>query len=336
MAEKRIIATEIEYEPLKDSERFTEEEQIDQCCEEVSVDECADVGRVSPFVSRDQDEWDFDPDEIAAGYAKTYGDKFLGVELHQVGPKGNCGEKHETWEDRLNCCDEVEPLEIDRGNSAQVLAPGTHGNVYFSGGKFPVLVRVRGNGFTLDGYNQRDGWVDGPGRGFTIFAHEFACGSCPITISDGCTTAHYSLRATVGHWDGWCVTYRWQRPGLREFANRNVYGVRYDSDRCTYSVYLLVSGYTGILEYRDPYAGGSVNLVSFFRWVGFWTPHANSEGNGMIQSPVLLPGEFDKVIAHCEGLGIPYDTHPNDYAPNGPADIYSVCSAPAYPCRFIC
>jgi hypothetical protein len=261
-----------------------------------------------------------------------------GVIFIPVGTRqGYCGDHVKKWDvKQQNCCDEVEPLAIDTERSVSVLAPGTHGNVYFSGGKFPVLVRVRGNGFTLDGYNQRDGWVDGPGRGFTIFAHEFACGSCPITISDGCTTAHYSLRATVGHWDGWCVTYRWQRPRLTGVSNRNVYGVRYDSDRCTYTHYLLASGYTGMVEDRDPYAGGSVNLVSFYRWEGGWTAHANSLGLGMIQDPDLLPGEFDKVIAHCEGLGIPHDTHPNVYAPNGPADIYSVCSAPAYPCRFIC
>ncbi|MCB2218050.1 MAG: hypothetical protein KQH59_18465 [Desulfobulbaceae bacterium] len=201
---RRIIATEVEYEPLSEEERFTEEEQLDQCCEEVSVDECADVGKVSRFISRDQEEWDFDPDALAAEYEQQYGKRFLGVELHAVGPQGDCGVKEERWEGRLNCCDEVEPLVYDFDDSADVLVPGTSGVIRFTGGRLPVLVSVRGNGFSLDGYNQRDGWVDGPTRAFRVYAHDFACGTCPITLSDGCSVDSGEVRATVGQWDGFC------------------------------------------------------------------------------------------------------------------------------------
>jgi hypothetical protein len=195
---KRIIATEVEYEPLSEEERFTEDEQLDQCCEEVSVDECADVGKVSRFVSRDQEEWDFDPDALAAEYEQQYGKKFLGVELHAVGPQGDCGVKEERWEGRLNCCDEVEPLEYDEDGSVDVLDQGTSGIVRFTGGKLPAFVKVRGNGFSLDGYSLREGWVYG--RAFRVYAHSLACGACPITINDGCTTTEGWIRATVGVW----------------------------------------------------------------------------------------------------------------------------------------
>ncbi|MDX9896474.1 MAG: hypothetical protein RBS34_13585 [Desulfofustis sp.] len=115
--------------------------------------------------------------------------------------KNPCGKiVHRYKVEQKDCCEEVEPLAIDTERSVSVLAPGTHGNVYFSGGRFPVLVKLRGNGFTLDGYNQRDGWIDGPNRGFTVFAHEFACGAAPLTLDDGCSVVRGGLRATTGVW----------------------------------------------------------------------------------------------------------------------------------------
>jgi hypothetical protein len=198
MGEKRIISTEIEYSELSESEKFTAEEQIDQCCEEVSVDECADVGKVSPYVSADQEDWDFDPDEITAQYKKTYGEKFLGVELIAVGPEGNCGEKHETWEGRLDCCDEVDEIVFDWDSSVEVLEPGSSGIVSFTGGRLPALVKIRGNGFSLDGYSLRDAWTYS--RSFRVYAHEIACGFAPITIDDGCTVAQGGVRSSLGEW----------------------------------------------------------------------------------------------------------------------------------------
>lgn len=115
--------------------------------------------------------------------------------------KNPCGKVvHRYKVEQKDCCEEVEPLAIDADRSVSVLAPGTSGNVYFTGGRFPVLVKLRGNGFTLDGYNQRDGWVDGPNRGFTVYAHESACGFAPITLSDGCSVADGGVRSTAGRW----------------------------------------------------------------------------------------------------------------------------------------
>lgn len=317
MAEKRIIATEIEYEPLKDSERFTRDEQIDQCCEPVSVDECADVGKVSPFVSRDQEEWDFDPDEIAAGYAKTYGDKFLGYELHQVGPKGNCGEKHETWQDRLNCCDEVEPLVYDTDNSVSVLSPGTRGVVEFTGGKLPVLVQIMGNGFSLDGYNTREAWAYS--RSFYVYAHEFACGTAPITLDDGCSTAQGSVRSTQGQWLGGCYTYTWMDRGYR-------YGRYYvlvpKKSGCSY--YHVNVGY----YYEWVAVSGGRDLVITWHWDNDsyygWEPGARMAGCRRTEYEALKPV--------FQGMGIPANTDPKTYAPNGPGDFIA-CSEG---CQFVC
>lgn len=317
MAEKRIIATEIEYEPLKDSERFTRDEQIDQCCEPVSVDECADVGRVSPFVSRDQEEWDFDPDEIAAGYAKTYGDKFLGYELHQVGPKGNCGQKHETWQDRLNCCDEVEPMVYDTDNSVSVLAPGTSGTVAVIGGKLPVLVKVRGNGFSLDGYNTRDAWSYS--RTIRIYAHDFACGTAPITLDDGCTVAQGSVRSTQGQWVGGCYTYSWRDVGYHYDRNYVYVPIK---EGCRY--------YHAYLGYYDEWVANATEggLVKTWLWdpgsFYGWAPVATMIG--------CRRSEYEQLKAVFGSLGIPGNTDPMTYAPAGPADFVG-CSEG---CQFIC
>jgi hypothetical protein len=195
---KRIIETEIEYVDPTGDELFTEEEQLDQCCEEVDVDVCADVGKVSRFISRDQEEWNFDPDELAIPYQQQYGEKFLGVDLHAVGPQGDCGVKEETWEGRLNCCDEVEPLVYDKDNSVEVLDQGRSGIVRFIGGRLPAFVKVRGNGFNLDGYSMREGWTYS--RSFRVYADSFACGAGPITIDDGCTITEGWIRSATGIW----------------------------------------------------------------------------------------------------------------------------------------
>ncbi|MCB2217991.1 MAG: hypothetical protein KQH59_18165 [Desulfobulbaceae bacterium] len=103
---------------------------------------------------------------------------------------------------QLDCCEEVAELVYDAENSVDILSPGTSGIVRFTGGRLPVTVQVRGNGFSLDNYNQRDGLAYS--RAFRVYAHEFACGTAPITLRDGCTVAAGEVRSTVGEWDGFC------------------------------------------------------------------------------------------------------------------------------------
>ncbi|BDD88696.1 hypothetical protein [Desulfofustis limnaeus] len=315
-----IVATEVEYEPLADSEKFTEEEQIDQCCEEVSVDECADVGKVSRFISRDQEEWDFDPDALAAEYEQQYGKKFLGVELHAVGPQGDCGVKEETWEGRLNCCDEVEPLAIDTERSVSVLAPGEHGNVYFTGGRFPVLVKLRGNGFTLDGYNQRDGWVDGPHQGFTVYAHEFACGAAPITLDDGCSVASHQVRSTEGEWYGDCWAYYYEGRGP----------LRYTVGGCAH---WKLSNCNIISTGKEP----NSPPVWYYDHVGFWAHRWDTVNHwwlnygGTWSSSVCADETSIALLDFLDSLDIPKNKIPSAYLPNGPED-----GAQCGDCRYRC
>lgn len=319
MSKKIIIDTEIELGG--DIDYFTEEEQVDQCCKVVdwTREPCVDMGKTSEFTSLEMADWKFDPDVLAAPYAQQYGNRFLGVDLVPNGPPHHCGVKEETWEGRLNCCDEVDELAIDTDASVSVLEPGTHGNVYFTGGRFPVRVSVRGNGFTLDGHSQRDGWIDGPLRAFTIYAHEFACGTAPITLDDGCTVAKGSVRCTVGRWDGYCQAYYLPTPAWTYYTTAGlifdgVYGcvpqthLEYFAKTACYAPYVLV-----------------------FRWVDGWWGQIGSVTS-------LMPiGQYSAMIAALDALGGPWprNQYPRQYAPNGPGDVQP-CSHPQFPCRWIC
>jgi hypothetical protein len=107
--------------------------------------------------------------------------------------------------DPNNCCDEVEPLAFDWDSSVEVLEPDSSGFVSFTGGRLPALVKIRGNGFSLDGYNTRDAWTYH--RTFRVYAHAMACGTAPIAIDDGCTVASGAVRSSLGHWTGGCYRY---------------------------------------------------------------------------------------------------------------------------------
>lgn len=222
--------------------------------------------------------------------------------------------------DPKNCCDEVEPLVYDTGNSVSVLEPGTHGNVYFTGGKFPVLVKLRGNGFTLDGYSQREGWIDGPGRGFTVYAHEFACGSAPITLDDGCSVARGSVRCTTGRWTGYCHVFT-HRPDRCDYP---IGAVNVYLDRCE-----IVNKQAFTSNYdRDIYC--CADTVESWRWY----PEYRSWGRtSAIYAAWIVKTSLDDLIASLPSTTPDY---PGTAYPNGPGDAPSYCSHPEFPCMWIC
>jgi len=148
-------------------------------------------------------------------YRKNPGGKELSVEVKQeyinrfaprpvafvpVAPAdGDCGNIVTSMRmNALTCCDFVEPLVWDTDNSAEVIADNSSGIVRVTGGKLPLTVSVRGNGFWLDGARSiRDGIVDG--QIIRIYTSD-ACGVCEITISDGCSDVVGGVRATNGQW----------------------------------------------------------------------------------------------------------------------------------------
>lgn len=192
----RILNTHYEDVPPENSLTPEEIEQI--CCERMPVDECSEVGRVSDYNGASQDDIDQDA-ALEQARADNPGKRILGVRIEDVGRPGKpCGKMRETWQGHLNCCDFVEPMAWDDSISVEVLVPGTRGIVGVTGGAPPYHWSVRGEGFTLDGYNLRDGWTNTPY--VWIYAGPFACGWAPIEVTDGCSIVRDGVRSTVGEW----------------------------------------------------------------------------------------------------------------------------------------
>lgn len=191
---KRILNTYTDYKYPTDL--FTEAEQIDQCCEKVDCDPCVEVGKVEVYNSAESEELDL-PGMLASARAENPDKYITGAKLIDVGPTGPCGEMHTTWTGRLNCCDGVEPLVWDSDNSVGIIADMSSGIVVVTGGRLPFQVSVRGSGFYLDQKNAREGVVDG--RNIRIYTSD-ACGSCTVTISDGCSVVVHKIKSTNGQW----------------------------------------------------------------------------------------------------------------------------------------
>lgn len=97
-----------------------------------------------------------------------------------------------------NCCGDVAAITWDAENSAEVISDYSYGIVVVTGGRLPLNVSVRGSGFYLDAMgSMRDGIVDG--RAFKICTIN-SCGSCEVTITDGCSICKQSIRSSVGSW----------------------------------------------------------------------------------------------------------------------------------------
>jgi len=221
-----------------------------------------------------------------------------------------------------NCCDEVAALSYDTDNSVDILAPDTSGLVRFTGGRLPALVTVRGNGFTLDGYNVREAWAYS--RAFRVYANQYACGTAPITINDGCSVTAGSVRATVGRWDGVCVA--WSNVADRYYTNyRPTYKILEGFDEC--GIPILTQVTNGEYKYCTTFTGSAVYWYGS-TWYDYW-----SDLN------YISIETFDAIYDHLSGLGWPNESA-NTYAPNGPGDIEALglplCAPSGQVCRFIC
>ena len=196
----RIINTY--REPVPPSDVLSPEDILRICCKPTPVDECSEVGRLSPYEGADAEHRDFDEQAaLEQARAENPGKRIIGVRAEGIGarPGQPCGEMHEKWTGALNCCDEVEPMVWDSESSVEVLAPGTRGIVGVIGGAPPYHWSVRGTGFSLNPYgNLRDGFTDTPY--VWIYALPLACGFAPIEVTDGCSVAHGGIRSTIGKW----------------------------------------------------------------------------------------------------------------------------------------
>ena len=137
------------------------------------------------------------PPEVEQELRDTYGDR---LRLVPVSPDdGDCGITTTTIEvDPKNCCDVATPIVWDDAVSVEVMAPNTNGIIGVTGGLRPLHWSVRGDDMTLDGYSLRDGFTD---TGYTrLYAGTNSCGTCYITVTDGCTEITVAVRCVGGVW----------------------------------------------------------------------------------------------------------------------------------------
>lgn len=176
--------------PYKTAEQMTE-----LCCEPRPKLQCREkvVGDIQPDTSKALENLGLTLDANGRDQNGRL------VKLVYKERKNPCGKiVHRYKIEQKNCCDEVEELAWNDEETAKTVTPGGRAYVTVTGGRLPMFVKVRGNGFTLDGYNLRDGWVYG--RSFWIYAADFACGYGPITVDDGCSVLKGGIRSTLGGW----------------------------------------------------------------------------------------------------------------------------------------
>jgi hypothetical protein len=182
---------------------MTAEEIRDLCCTDVQFDPCAKEGRVSDYNGAEKEDYNFDPDrDLEQARADNPDKQILSVRTIGInGPKPGkpCGKRYQKWTGKNNCCDGVEAITYDWDRSVEVLPDGYRGRVYVTGGMAPYYWEIRGQGMGFDfGGMYRNiitntPWVD-------VYATEFACGWCPITVTDGCSVASGGIRSTTGNW----------------------------------------------------------------------------------------------------------------------------------------
>lgn len=113
---KRIIRTTERYAELTDDEKWTEEEQIEECCApQPEADECTDYpqGRITAWAGvqlppqctpGDPDCIKFDPQAIYNSHKARMGDRLVGYKLVPKARQQPCGKKIQRWEDKYGCC----------------------------------------------------------------------------------------------------------------------------------------------------------------------------------------------------------------------------------------
>lgn len=301
----RIVETVTEYEQKPPCR--TAEEMAEICCEDTPALPCCE--KVEPW----------------QGYTTEEALEHLGIELDDQGRdsdgnyvvidwlprKSPCGIQVTEYDvTPKNCCDDPEltPLEYDIDSAVEVLAPGSDGIVYFSGGRLPVFIKIRGVGFTLDGYSQRDGWIYG--NSFRIFAHEFACGTCLVTLNDGCSIAIGEIRSTAGHWDGIC-------PGYTVYCT-DAYGSSYGTTMSFNfnSACEFVTAPEGANNYTHRCTAASYRYIGGGGW---------SATGGASLEPVTAA-----TLAFLMGMDVGTSLGPD------PGPYRDICIVNASPCRWIC
>jgi len=191
---RRVLETVTRVaEPHEDCR--TKEQMTEICCEDAPAVPCCEKVELWTGYTDDEikEKLGLNLDDHGRDDQGRY------VEIRRLPRSQPCGEKVTRYDVTPNsCCDGVTPIAVDTEESAEVIADNSSGMIFITGGVAPFHVSVRGNGFHLNPDNYiRDGYVDG--NIFRVYTLD-ACGPCIVTITDGCSTADYTLRSVNGSW----------------------------------------------------------------------------------------------------------------------------------------
>lgn len=209
----RIIKTTTEY--IDKDPWQTAEEMEDRCCVPTPEIVCKKtVESWSGYSASDVlDDLNIQVDENGRD---ARGHK---VRVEFLARKNPCGKQITEYDDeKKNCCNEALPIAVDTEISVTVLADSSQGTVYFYGGRSDIHASIRGTGFYLDkGRSIRDANYenniaqreDDPLHlvekditvvGIPVYTNEDSCGMAKLTISDGCSSDEYMIKAADGQW----------------------------------------------------------------------------------------------------------------------------------------
>lgn len=114
-------------------------------------------------------------------------------------------------------CENAAPIVFDKESSVKTLDHSDAGTVMITGGKNVYTWTISGSGFFFDSNFSKTTLQNVTSQTVTVFTDEGACGVGRISVTDGCTTAEYSVSSTDGRW-GEEVGGGWgQRYGVDEF-----------------------------------------------------------------------------------------------------------------------
>lgn len=211
-----------------------------------------------------------DPDVISE-LERRYSDQ---LQLIPISPDGgDCGFiKTTVGVAQKSCCDDVEPLEIDKNASVTTLSDNNTGVVYITHSSTnTVTVSVVGSGFFAWDDGMTKVKVYSGGVGFIVFAAE-ACGVCTVTIDDGCTVAIHKVASTNGQWG----------PMIGDPWNGSAVAV------------------TGILGQQYSVVSGYYKWYGVTHFVRQWETWTNTKGCGAVSCNNICPQACGEPATQCD------------------------------------
>ena len=185
---KRVVYHEDEF----DGYWKTREELTEFCCFDPGYSiRCEEL--VSTWAGYTVEELDLNLDEDGKNEAGQT------VVVHFKERENPCGTKTIKQDNNpRNCCDTAIELIWDEENSVSTMTDNSAGQVYVANGLPEKTWKVSGEGFWLDSAHTKKELVR-TGSSTGVYTSD-CCGSCLVTVTDGCSTAKGYIKGEDGHW----------------------------------------------------------------------------------------------------------------------------------------